>query len=182
MSSTAQLQRVTRKWHRNVSAVVFSFFFFISVTGILLGWKDLFASKIYTSSGKQVMAGKVKDWLSLDSLKQIAENDLKQRVPEAGEVKVISLTSRMDKGFVRFTFNNQYNVQLNAGSGELQSVEKKATDLFIKIHDGEILDELFNTKSGAIKTSYTSLLGLALFFLTLTGFWMRYGRKKSLTK
>jgi uncharacterized iron-regulated membrane protein len=182
MSVTAQLQRVIRKWHGKVSAVAFIFFFFISVTGILLGWKDLFASKIYTSAGKQVMARKVGDWLPLDSLQQIAVNDLRQRAPSAGEAKVITLNARLDKGFVRFTFDGGYNVQLNARSGELQSIEKKATDLFIKIHDGEILDELFNTKSGAIKTSYTSLLGLALFFLTLTGFWMRYGRKKSLTK
>lgn len=182
MSATAQFQRATRKWHRNVSAVVFSFFFFISVTGILLGWKDLFAEKVYSSSAKQVVAENVGDWLPLDSLQQIAINDLRQRVPAAGDPKVMTLNARLDKGSVRFTVNGQYNVQLNARSGELQSIEKKATDLFIKIHDGEILDELFNTKNGAIKTSYTSLLGLALFFLTLTGFWMRYGRKRSLTK
>jgi uncharacterized iron-regulated membrane protein len=182
MNSTAQLQRVTRKWHRNVSAIVFGFLFFISVTGILLGWKDLFAFQIYKSSGKQVMAGKLADWLPLDSLQQIAINDLRQRVPDAAEAKAITLNARLDKGYVRFTFAGQYNVQLNARSGELQTIEKKATDLFIKIHDGEILDDLFHTKSGVIKTSYTSLLGISLFFLTLTGFWMRYGRKKTITK
>lgn|SRR5215831_17199422 len=180
--SIVRLQRATRKWHRKVSAIVFIFFFIIAATAVLLGWKSLFASTIYSSSKKQILSGNVREWMPLDSLQQIAISDLKQKVPGSIEAKVVILNARLDKGFVRFTFNGQYNVQLNARTGELQNVEKKATDLIIKIHDGEILDDLLNTKNGAIKTSYTSILGIALFFLTLTGFWMRYGPKKSSLK
>ncbi len=84
----------------------------------------------------------------------------------------------LNKGYVRFTFKNQYVVQLNAKTGELISIEKKATDIFLRIHDGEILDDITNSKSEVFKTTYTSLMGLALFFLTLSGFWLRFGQKK----
>jgi uncharacterized iron-regulated membrane protein len=178
MSSTAKLQRAARKWHSKISSILFLFFFFISITGILLGWKSLFASKVYSSGHKQEQVKSLKNWLPLDSLQQLAIAGLKEKLPQVDAARAINLTALLDKGSVRFTFKNQYMVQLNAQTGELVSIEKKATDLFIKIHDGEIVDDWFGTK-GTVKTTYVSIMGLALFFLTLSGFWMRFMPKRS---
>jgi uncharacterized iron-regulated membrane protein len=177
MASSLNLLKAARKWHRNVSTILFAFFFFISITAVLLGWKNLFASKIFTTNNKQKTAKTTKQWLTIDSLQKLATIDLKNKVTDAGDGKVVNLNAVLDKGYVRFTFKNQYIVQLNAKTGGLISIEKKATDIFLRIHDGEILDDLFNTK-GVYKTTYTSLMGLALFFLTLSGFWLRFGQKK----
>jgi len=69
-------------------------------------------------------------------------------------------------------------VQLNAKTGVLQTVEKKAPEWIIKIHDGEIIDDLFKIKGGVAKIIYTSIMGLSLFFLTLSGFWMWFKPKQ----
>jgi len=178
MTSIVQLQRFARKWHNKVSSILFAFFFLIAITGVLLGWKSLFASRIYSSDHKQSGAKSTLEWLPLDSLQKIASNELKGKVAGEGDFKATSMNALLDKGSVRFTFKNQYNVQLNAKSGELISIEKKATDLLIKIHDGEILDDVFFVKGGVMKTTYTSLMGLSLLFLTASGFWMLFGKKK----
>jgi hypothetical protein len=178
---TVLIQRAARKWHRKVSALTFGFFFIISATGILLGWKGLFATTLYKTATPQATAMRLKDWLRLDTLQQIAIQQLEKRVPGAEESRVVNLNARLDKGYARFTIDG-YNVQLNPATGELQSIERRPTDLFVRIHDGEILDDLFHTNGEIMKTSYTSILALGLLFLTLTGFWMKFGRKKTIIK
>jgi len=179
MNSVVKLQRAARKWHSNVSTILFGFFFIIAITAILLGWKDMFASKIYTSPKKQKTVNTIKEWLPLDSLQMLATLNLKNKVADVQDIKITTLNANIDKGVVRFTFKNQFNVILNAKTGDLISVEKKATDLFIRIHDGEILDDMIHSKGGVFKTTYTTLMGTALFFLTVSGFWLRFGPKKS---
>jgi uncharacterized iron-regulated membrane protein len=177
MSST-ELLRAARTWHKKVAAALFVFFFLISITGILLGWKNLFASKIYNTNAKQKTAKSMNEWLPLDSLKTIAISALQSKIPGSTEAKPESMNARLDKGNIRFTFSNQYNVQLNAQSGELQSIDKKAPEWITKLHDGELADDLFNLKNGVSKKVYTTTLGLALFFLTLSGFWMWFKPKQ----
>jgi len=172
MNENTKLLRTARTWHKKIASVLFIFFFVIAVTGLLLGWKNLFAAKIYSTDAKQKPAKSTNDWLPLDSLKSIAITAFDEKVPDEKDTKISSLLANMDKGFVRFSFGNQYNVQLNAQNGQLQSVDKKAPEWIIKLHDGELVDDLLNAKSGASKKVYTSVMGLALFFLTLSGFWM----------
>ena len=121
-------------------------------------------------------------WLPLGSLLTAATTDLKNIVSGDSTDKIISVSAFMDKNLIRVTFQNQYNVQLNTVTGELISIEKKATDLILKIHDGEWFDDIAHSKNEVIKTTYTSVMGLALFFLTLSGFWMRFMPKKKSAK
>jgi len=58
MASSLNLLKAARKWHRNVSTILFAFFFFIAVTAVLLSWENLFASKIFTTTNKQKTAKK----------------------------------------------------------------------------------------------------------------------------
>lgn len=114
----------------------------------------------------------MKDWLPLDSLRHLAMAALRQKAPAVADGKPERMDARMDKGTIRFLFSNQYNVQLNAQTGELQSVDKRAPDWIIKLHDGEMIDDLIGSKNGSAERIYVSVMGAALFFLTLSGFWM----------
>ena len=169
-----KLLRTARIWHKNVAAALFIFFFIISITGFLLGWKNLFAGKIYSANAGQAMAKPLamKDWLPLDSLKNIATAAFKARIPNEKFVKPDNLNASMGRGFIRFSFGRQYNVQLNAQTGELQSIDKKAPDWILKLHDGEMLDDLLGSKNGLSKRIYVSIMGLALLFMTVSGFWL----------
>ena len=180
MNYSTGLLRAARKGHRKVAAALFVFFLIISLTGVLLGWKNLLSTEIYKGGSKQMMAGSgsVKSWLPLDSLKQLAIIALQQKLPAAGNAGVERMDARMDKGTIRFSFRNEYNVQLNAMTGELQSIGKKAPEWITHLHDGEIMNDLFNIKNGAPEYIYTSIMGLALFFLTMTGFWMWFRPKQ----
>ena len=182
--SSIHLLKAARKWHRKTAAVLFVCFFFISITGILLGWKNLFASKIYSAPqvNRKFTAGRIGEWIPMDSLLRIATADLHTLVPDAGNARAVSMNAVLDKEYVRFAFKNDYMVQLNARSGALMSIEKKATDLLIRIHDGEILDDIMHSGNAAGKTTYTSLMGFALFFLTLSGFWLRFGPTRARAK
>jgi hypothetical protein len=178
VTPSTQLLRTARTWHRKTASVLFVFFFVISVTGVLLGWKNLFSGTIFKSVGKQRSAGSVKEWLPLDSLSRLAIGSLHKIQPLIPEGYPERIDARMDKGYVRILFSNQYNVQLNAQTGELQSIDKKAPDWIIRLHDGEMIDDLFGIKNEGGKKTYASVMGLALFFLTLSGFWMWFKPKQ----
>jgi len=56
-------------------------------------------------------------------------------------------------------------------------IEKRNSDLIEDIHDGSILDRLFGTGKKAM-LGYTTILGVCLFILTLTGLWLLYCPKR----
>jgi uncharacterized iron-regulated membrane protein len=178
MSSAIQVLKTARIWHKKVASLLFIFFFIISLTAILLGWKNLFASPIYSTTLNQKNTISLSEWLPIDSLKTIATAAFQSKVANTKGSGAESMNARLDKGYIRFTFSNQYNVQLNAKTGELQSIDKKAPDWILKLHDGEILDDLFKIKNGTSKKAYASIMGFALFFLTLSGFWMWFKPKQ----
>ncbi len=180
MINNVNLLRSSRKWHRKVASLLFVFFFIISLTAVLLGWKNLFAAKIYKIEGKQKMAeSSLRDWLPLDSLKNMAIVAFKEKVPAENELKPESMNARLDRGFIRFSFGSEYNVQLNALTGELQSIDKRAPEWILHLHSGELFDEWLGIK--IFKKGYPTILGLALFFLTLSGFWMWFKTRRNKT-
>jgi len=118
----------------------------------------------------------LKDWLPLDSLKNIATLSFVKNVPTEKELKPESINARLDRGFVRFSLGNEYTVQLNAHTGQLQSIDRNAPGWFLKLHSGELFDDLLGIK--IFKKAYPTILGTALFFLTLSGFWMWFKTRK----
>lgn len=171
------LLRSARTWHRKVASLLFIFFFIISITAILLGWKNLFATNIYKIEGNQKMAeSSMRDWLPLDSLKGIAILAFREKILIEKELKPESINARLDKSFIRFSFGNEYNVQLNALTGELQSIDKRAPEWILHLHSGELFDDWLGIK--IFKKAYPTVLGLSLFFLTLSGFWMWFKTRK----
>ncbi|MCG9972798.1 PepSY domain-containing protein [Christiangramia crocea] len=173
----ARTLRIFRKVHRYTGAFLFIFFFFISVSGLLLGWKKD-SKGIILPPSYQGSTAELKDWLPLDSLHQKAVLILKDSVSPTLSSKIDRIDVRKEKGMVKFIFEDHYyGIQLDGATGELLNIGKRHSDLIENIHDGSVLDNYFGT-SGWIKLLYTSVTGIALLTFTITGFWLWYGPKR----
>ncbi len=173
----ARVLRVFRKVHRTTGALLFVFFFIVSITGLLLGWKKnsggLILAKSYTGTSTEL-----KDWLPLDSLNSIACKILRDSVSPDLSPEMDRIDVRKDKGMVKFVFKDKYwGIQLDGATGNLLLIERRRSDIVENIHDGSILDYYFKT-NGKIKLVYTTIMSLALLTFTITGFWLWYGPKK----
>lgn len=174
----AKILRIFRKIHRTTGAFLFVFFFFVSVTGILLGWKKhsngLILPKTYNGTSTDL-----KDWLPIDSLHKNACKILHDSVSADLCLELERIDIRKDKGMVKFVFVDHFlGVQLDGATGKLLHIEQRRSDIIENIHDGSILDYYFQTKGEPIKVVYTSIMGLALLTFTITGFWLWYGPKR----
>ncbi len=170
--------RQFRKIHRITGACLFAFFFFISVSGILLGWKkhsgEIFLPKSYKGSSTEL-----KDWLPLDSLHNIASNILHDSISNSLSLELDRIDVRKDKGMVKFVFEDNYwGIQLDGSTGKLLNIGKRHSDFIENLHDGSVLDNYLGTSNGQIKVIYTSIMGVALLVFTITGFWLWLGPKR----
>jgi uncharacterized iron-regulated membrane protein len=166
----------SRLWHRKIASVLFIFFFLISITGVMLGWKYLFTKTIFDN--KKIKAETLlTKWLPLDSLENFATIALAEKTnSKPGHAENIQL--RPSKGYINFSFKKNYNVQVDGATGAAIHIEQKNGSLIQDIHDGAIVGDWFNFKTGTAKTIYSTILGLALLFLTLSGFWMWWKPKQ----
>jgi hypothetical protein len=77
---------------------------------------------------------------------------------------------RPEKGMVKFTFTEHYHaLQIDATTGRLLKTEIRRADWIERLHDGSLIDRMFNTGGQAGKLTYSTLAALLLFSLTLTG-------------
>lgn len=174
----ARILRSFRKIHRTTGALLFVFFIFISVTGLVLGWKKntggLILAKSYAGTSTDL-----KDWLPLDSLHTIACQILQDSVAKDLSLNLNRIDVRKSKGMVKFVFSDHFwAIQLDGATGQLLHIERRRADIFEAIHDGSILDYFFKTPGDVLKLVYTTIMGLALLVFTITGFWLWYGPKR----
>lgn len=174
----AKILRVFRKIHRITGALLFVFFFFVSVTGLLLGWKKNSGGLILPESYKGTSSD-LKDWLPIDSLYNNACKYLHDSVSSELSTDLERIDIRKDIGMVKFVFtDNFWGIQLDGATGNLLHIERRRSDLIENIHDGSILDYFFETGKEQIKLVYTTIMGLALLTFTTTGFWLWFGPKR----
>lgn len=174
----ASILRSFRKIHRITGALLFVFYFFIAITGLLLGWKKHSNGWILPKSAKGTSTD-LKDWLSIDSLHKNACTILHDSVSKELSLKIDRIDIRKEKGMVKFVFADHFwGLQLDGATGKLLQVEQRRSDFIENIHDGSILDRYFDTSDGQIKLVYTSLTGVGLLLFTITGFWLWYGPKR----
>lgn len=174
----AKLLRVFRQVHRLTGAFLFIFFFFISISGLLLGWKKHSAGLILSNS-YMGSSTDLKDWLPLDSLHINACKILHNTVSPNLSLDLERIDVRKNKGMVKFVFQDHFwGIQLDGATGELLHIEQRRADYIEKIHDGSLLDFYFNTNNGQFKLIYTTVTGIALLIFTITGFWLWYGPKR----
>ena len=172
----ARLIRNFRKIHRLTGVSLFAFFFVISVSALLLGWKKD-SGGILLPETQQGTSTNLEQWLPLDSLYSIAERTLRDTLPSR-QVQVDRIDIRSADGIAKFNFKETYlGLQLDGATGEVLQFGIRRSDLIEDIHDGSVLDDLFGT-SGGWKLFYSSIMGVALFIFTATGFWLWYGPKR----
>jgi len=173
----AKILRLFRKIHRTTGALLFVFFFIVSITGFLLGWKKntggLILAKTHVGSSTDL-----KNWLPIDSLNKIASRILHDSVSPELSQELDRIDIRKDKGMVKFIFKEKYwGIQLDGATGKLLHIERRRADFVENIHDGSIVDYYFKT-DGQFKLIYTTIMSLALLIFTVTGFWLWYGPKR----
>jgi hypothetical protein len=138
----------------------------------MLGWKSIFTSTIFENKKiKPVVA--IKNWLALDSLETLATVSLKEKIKgDFAHAERIDL--RPAKGYISFAYRHNYNVQVDGATGSTILIEQKNGSLIQDIHDGAIVDGWLGNNSGLSKKIYTSIIGLALLILTISGFYLWY--------
>ena len=173
----AKVLRIFRKIHRFTGATLFIFFFFISVTGFLLGWKkhsDTLLAETHVGTSTDL-----KQWLPIDSLHGKAIMVLHDSISTDLSILIDRIDIRKEKGTVKFVFaDHLWGIQLDGATGKLLHIDRRYADLIENIHDGSILDYYLGTSNDQIKVFYTSIMATALLIFTITGFWLWYGPKK----
>ncbi len=175
---SARFLRFFRRIHRQIAIILFGFFMIVSLTGLMLGWKKNSFGLILpeSSTGR---SSDISIWLPWDSLQTIAIHALHDSVSPGLSAKLDRIDARPQKGIVKFVFSDDYwEVQVDGMTGSVLQIDQRRSDIIENIHDGTILDVLFNTKNDQFKLSYTSIMGSALLLLIITGVWLWYGPKK----
>ena len=174
----AKWLRLFRKAHRATGAALFIFFFFISITGLLLGWKK-HSGGVILSKSYEGTSTELKHWLPIDSLHTLANSYLLEKVSPELSTKIDRIDIRKEKGMVKFVYaDHLWGLQLDGATGKLLHVDRRYSDLIEQLHDGSILDDYLGTSNNQIKVFYTTVMGLALLLFTITGFWLWYGPKR----
>lgn len=172
----AYLLRNTRRVHRITGATLFSLFFVVSVTALLLGWKKNTNGNLLpkTQQGTLVHPSQ---FISIDSVKNIAINSFEIKFEnQVAEIDRIDI--RPEKAVAKVLFTKAYyEVQIDLATGNVLQTAKRNSDMIENIHDGSILDVLFKTNNGVFKLIYTTVMSLALLLFTVSGFWLWYGPK-----
>ncbi|MDF0715907.1 PepSY domain-containing protein [Muricauda sp. 334s03] len=173
----AKVLRIFRRVHRTTGALLFIFFFFVSVSGLILGWKKNSNGYILPKTQKGTTAD-LKKWLPVDSLHTIACTTLRNEVSPELSLEIDRIDMRKEKGSVKFVFvDSFYEVQLDGTTGDVLSIGQRRSDFLENIHDGSIIDDFLGT-NGYVKLVYSSIMGSSLLMFTVTGFWLWYGPKR----
>lgn len=174
----ARTLRLFRKVHRITGISLFFLFFFISISGLLLGWKK-HSGELLLAKSQQGTTTDLKNWLSIDSLNNIAGSILHDSISKELSTTIDRIDIRKEKGIVKFVYEDHYwGIQLDGATGKLLNISTRRSDFIENIHDGSILDNYLGTSNGQIKLIYTSIMGLALLTFSITGFWLWYGPKR----
>lgn len=172
----ARLVRAFRWLHRKIAVPLLIFFFIMSLTGLLLGLKKNTGLLAPTQKGT---APGLAGWIPLDSLEKIAIRTFRDSISAGHPAELDRIDIRPDKGIAKFSFKGNYHgLQIDGVTGRILLVERRASDLIEDIHDGSILDNLVGTDAEQVKVVYTSVMGLSLLLLVISGFWLWYGPKR----
>jgi uncharacterized iron-regulated membrane protein len=170
------LLQTSRQWHKKIASVLFIFFFLIAATGLLLGWKSIFTSVVFDNKNVKP-ATNMQNWLPLDSLEKLAAVALNEKTnSKFKEAENIQL--KPAKGYINFSFKNYYNIQVDGATGVPLHIEQKNGGIIQDIHDGAIVDGWLTNKAGVSKKIYSTIMALALLFLTVSGFYLWWKPKQ----
>jgi uncharacterized iron-regulated membrane protein len=159
-----------RVFHRWVGLTLALLLVVSAVTGVLLALKkDVEIIQPPTQKG---VSKNIAEWKSLAEISVLAEKALHETYPEQRENLIDRMDARPSKGIVKVLFEEgNWEVQVDAKSGEVKSIEKRYSDWIESLHDGSIISDGFKLFS-------MNFLGIGLLFLIATGFWLWYGPRR----
>ena len=118
-------------------------------------------------------------WLSIDSLEKLAISALKANEVNEKKFTMDRIDIKPGKSYFSIQFTNNYLVSLDPASGTIKQIEIKRSSWILKLHEGALLDDWLGTSF--MKKIYVSIMGLALFFMTLSGTYLYFFSKRKMT-
>jgi uncharacterized iron-regulated membrane protein len=158
--------RRLRPLHRWVGVPLTLFILLSSLTGILLGWKK--QSALLQPPVQRGASAEARDWQPLHRISEVAEAALHTQLG-APPGPIDRLDVRPSRGVAKVLFREGFwEVQVDLTTAEVLAVNRRASDFIETLHDGSILGE-----GGRVALS--SVLGLGLLALSLSGLWLWWG-------
>lgn len=162
----AKQSRLYRKLHRIIAVPFVLFMFLLGATGLLLTWKD----QLNLKPSAQKSVANNRPLISLDIIK---ENAIKHIETLNLSSEINRIDYRPNKGIAKIRFENHFTeLQIDCYSGEIVSEKHRTADIIEMLHDGSILDYLFNNQSKPIRLLYSTATSLSLMLLSFSGFWL----------
>jgi uncharacterized iron-regulated membrane protein len=163
--SLATSVRWYRKAHRFVAIPLLLFIVVMSISGLLLTWKEELQLK--PPSGSTSGKG---DLISLSEIEDTAIHYI-DSLKLSNEINRIDY--RPSKGIAKVRFEQHFTeLQIDCYTGKIISEKTRTADIIEMIHDGSIIDHLFNNEGHPTKLFYSSIISLGLLFLSISGFWL----------
>ena len=170
--SLAKSTRWYRKAHRFVAIPLLLFIAIMSITGLLLTWKE----ELQLKPSSTTIKSKGRNLVSLNEIEIEA-------IRYIDSLQLSNTINRIDyrptKGLAKVRFENHFTeLQIDCYTGKVISEKTRTADIVEMIHDGSIVDFLFNAKGNPTKLFYSSLIALGLLFVSFSGFWLWFKPKQ----
>ena len=148
----------------------------MALTGVLLGLKDILGLKPRTAKAEVVS---LNEWVSLQ---QINTNAIAYAKAQQLDTLIDRVDVRIDKGIAKVLFKRHFTeLQLAGSTGEILSVRQRGDHFIERIHDGSIV-EFYAQQTDTVKMIYSTLVGLGLLALSLSGYFLWAAPKKNPAK
>ena len=168
--------RVFRQWHKAIGISLLAFFFVMALTGVLLGLKDVLGLKPSTAKAEVIS---LNEWVSL---KQINTAAIAFAKTKQLDTLIDRVDVRIDKGIAKVLFKRHFTeLQLAGSTGEILSVRQRGDHFIERIHDGSIV-EFYAQQTDAVKMIYSTLVGIELLALSMSGYFLWAAPKKNPAK
>ena len=169
-SRTVVWLRRLRPLHRWVGVPLTLLILLSSLTGILLGWKKYVA--VLQPPVQRGVSLEARDWQPLHLISSAAELGLRHHLG-AAPGPIDRLDVRPSKGVAKVLFHEGFwEVQVDLTTARVLSVDRRASDFIETLHDGSFLGE-------ASRAAMSTLLGLGLLVLSVSGLWLWWGPKRA---
>jgi len=177
-SRRARRLRVVRKIHRTAGVSLLLMLIVLGSTGLLLGWKKHSGGRILPTSHRGTSTDPA-DWLSLATLHAEAMRIAREEISPTLSPELERIDVRPKHGMVKFVFIEDYwGIQLDLATGNLLHIERRRSDFIENLHDGSILDYLFDTDGEWLKLGYTTVMGTGILVFSVTGLWLWLGPRR----
>lgn len=172
INKLAKSTRTYRKAHKIVAIVLVAFIILMSITGILLTWKN----ELQLKPPSAKIESKNKKLVSLETLQQNAIAYIDSLHLSTG---INRIDYRPTKGIAKVRFEEHFTeLQIDCYTGEIVSVKQRTDTIIEMIHDGSILDYFIKNDTSVFKLFYATLLGIGLIFISVSGILLYINPKK----